>query len=220
MIVRKEKSVMDLYNIIFEFDNKALTISFAGNLDLYWSLYEKDRTNNISEVLITKENYRIYELFDDVFNRIKNCEVYKYDKDYIFERSRSLKDYEEHIRFLKESRESLIKYREYDEHSLFKNEMVEWHCDDAPYDEAHVLKIIKKDEDSYLVRFEFNEKERISRYSVRFRNRGSGHHPYNLIFMEMFHKLQDYSIDEAQIHIEEYMYQKKIEMRRRKGFNH
>lgn len=214
MIVRKEKSIMDLDKIILDFGDKYLMIHFAGNLDLYWTLYEKNREHNISEVLITKENYRIYELFDELFNRIKNCEVYKCDQKHELERCCQLADYNERIEFFKRVREQLIEAREYDEQSLFKNGIVEWHCDDAPYDESHVLKIIKKDQDSYLVRFEFNEKERISRNSVRFRNRNSTHHPYNIIFMEIFHKLQSYPLKDSQIHIEEYMYQKKIGMKK------
>lgn len=196
MIVDKYKMDDGLYQIILDQDNKKLVITFGRNLDLYWSLIEENRKNDFSEILITKENYRIYSLFDELYERIKNCDVYTSYKDL----NNDLKERRQHWK-----------------RDPFKNNMIEWHCDDAPYDESHVLKIIKKDEDSYLVRFEFSKKETfnlLNRYSVRISNSGSNHNPYNIVFMDMFYKLQNYDLEDTQIYIEEYIYQKKLEIKK------
>ena len=47
-------------------------------------------------------------------------------------------------------------------------------------------------------------------YSVRIRNSGSRYGYFNVIFMRMYNKLCQYEPNFHQIHIEEYMYQKKL----------
>ena len=48
------------------------------------------------------------------------------------------------------------------------------------------------------------------RIGVRFRNSGSTYDPYNIIFMRMFQKLQEYIPEYHQIHLEELEYQKRL----------
>lgn len=209
MVVKKEKMESGIYEIILEQDNKSFVMTFGGNYDLYWSLIEKDRKNNVSEFLITKENYRIYSAFDELFNKIKNCKLYEYNEDFLLLCSTKA-EFDQYVQSIEDLNNNLKERRKYEENPIFKNDMVVWHCDDAPYEDSHAFKIIKQDEDSYLVRFEFNKNECFSKYSVRISNSGSRHNPYNIVFMEMFNKLQDYDLNDSQIHIEEYMYQKKI----------
>ena len=47
------------------------------------------------------------------------------------------------------------------------------------------------------------------RICIRFRNSGSTYDPFNIIFMRMFNKLQEYIPEYHQIHIEEMNYSKK-----------
>ncbi|MEG1149956.1 MAG: hypothetical protein RSE17_01545, partial [Bacilli bacterium] len=48
-------------------------ISFAGNLDLYWSFYSFNFNGDEKSFTITKENYFIYTLFLELYNNIKDC---------------------------------------------------------------------------------------------------------------------------------------------------
>lgn len=209
MTVSKSKNEYNMYDILIEDGTKKLNIYFCGNLDLYWSLYDINGFQNPCEIVITKENYRIYELFLTLYNDIKNCNVRKEYEDCI-ERCTTLEELEEYKRSVIEYNNSLRVREENSEQRLFKDGVVEWHSDDFAYEDGHVLKIIKKDEDSFIIRLESNEKEVYGRYSIRIRNSRSGHKPFNMLFMEMYNKLQAYDSEETQIHIEEYMYQKKI----------
>ncbi|MBQ4061085.1 MAG: hypothetical protein IJD46_03575 [Bacilli bacterium] len=209
MTVSKSKNEYNMYDILIEDGTKKLNIYFVGNLDLYWSLSNINEFSHTYEMLITKENYRIYELFLTLYNDIKNCNVRKEYEDCI-ERCTSLDELREYKRSVEECNNSLRLIEENGEQRLFKDGVVEWHSDDFAYDTANVLKIIKQDEDSFIIRIESKEKEKHSRNVVRFANSGSRYKWFNVIFMEMYHKLQAYDPEETQIHIEEYMYQKKI----------
>lgn len=211
MLVKKIKNEYGCNDIILENDNKQLRMFFLGNLDLYWSIYDYDQKDdsNIREFMITKENYRIYELFDELYKRVKNCEISKINEvDLQF--CRTMEDLKECLEKIKRYNQHVLMIEENNSERLFKDNMIQWHCDDASYEDAHVLKIMPKDEDSYLVRIELNNKELYNRNSIRFRNARSGHNPFNVLFMEMFNKLQDYNINDKQIHMEEYVYHKKM----------
>lgn len=207
MEVKKEKTELGSYQIFLEQDNKSLVMTFGGNFDLYWSLIEKDRQNDFSEFLITKENYRIYREFDILFNRIKTCDIYRFEEDFLLLDNTKV-GFEKYLTDIEKSNNNLRERRKYEKNPIFHDNIVEWHCDDAPYEDSHALKIIKQDEDSYLIIFEFNKKEWFSKYSVRISNSGSRYTPYNVLFMEMFNHLQEYDLDDPRIHLEEYIYQK------------
>jgi len=209
MTVSKSKNEYNMYDILIEDGTKKLNIYFCGNLDLYWSLYDIAGFQDPCEMIITKENYRIYELFLTLYSDIQNCDVRKEYADCI-ERCSTLEELREYKRSVIEYNGWLRVREESSEQRLFKNGVVEWHSDDFAYEAAHVLKIIKRDDDSFIIRLESNEKEIYGRYSVRIRNSRSGHKPFNILFMEMYNRLQSYDPEDTQIHIEEYMYQKKI----------
>ena len=50
--------------------------------------------------------------------------------------------------------------------------------------------------------------------SIRFRNSGSLYDPFNMIFMRMFNKLQNYDPEYHQIHFEEINYAKKLSLKK------
>ena len=56
----------------------------------------------------------------------------------------------------------------------------------------------------------------VNSVSIRFRNSGSRYNPFNIIFMKMFNKLQEYNPEYHQIHIEELEYQKKLTLKKSK----
>ena len=76
----------------------------------------------------------------------------------------------------------------------------------------------KEEKDIFII--EFTTQEYIKGYDhdfnspnyipIRFRNSGSTYTPFNNVFMGMFNQLQEYDPNYHQIHIEEYLYQKKL----------
>lgn len=186
----------DIFNI--KTDQGILQISFENNLDLYWTLFTNENLSNINtkEFLITKENYFIYDTFYNLYNAIKNKTPYSnlpYDMDY---KNKCLKYYDD---------ENSI--------NLFKNNKVEWHSDNFDYDSASILFIEKKDNDIFSVMFEKSKNNDLfETFEIRFCNSGSRYSPFNVSFMNMYHKFQEYNCNYHQIHFEEYMYnQKKLE---------
>lgn len=209
MVVSKSKNEDNMYDILLEEGSKRLHIYFCGNLDLYWSLYDINRRSETCEMVITKDNYRLYELFLILYNDIKNCNVRKEYEDCL-DSCTTLEELRAYKRSVDEYNNALRLGEEMNDHRLFKNGVVEWHSDDFAYEDAHVLKIIKPDEDSFIIRIESNEKEYYGKNSIRIRNSRSGHKPFNVLFMEMYNRFQQYDPEDQQIHIEEYVYQKKI----------
>lgn len=205
MIVRKQKSEEGHYDLFFEEESKVLGIIFAGNLDLYWYFIDKDNFSERNGTFkITKENYFIYSLFEELYNSIKESDVFKVtDVDLMF--CKSLKDLEEESN-LKESLNKRAKQvGNYDE--LFHDDMVTWVSDDCKMDEVNSVDIMKKDDDEFILNFVFTSK--FPARSIRFRNSRSYYDPYNCLFMKMFQELQKYDPLDGQIHIEEYLYDKK-----------
>lgn len=155
--------------------SKEFIITFCGNLDLYFCLYN---FNNEPYFIIDKSNYLVYELFDKLYNDIKNCNMFaEEDKEYY--------------------------KNKYEYKGLFKNNTVEWKCDDYPDEIAPYFNIIKE-EDYYIINFKqcIIDKSIDYQYplvrdnyiSVRLRNSGSRYEPFNCIFMRLYNSLSN--IDE------------------------
>lgn len=205
--------------------NKELLFTYGGNGDLYWILKNKDsdyREQRHDFFVITKENYQVYSIFEELFNNIHNFNIYDDDeipfylqdadeiRDYLRKRKQERKwEIEKYIRFNASCYNDL-----YDRDS----KVICWHSDETNYLVSNVVKI-KKLKDMFLIRF-YTQKQ-LDGYdreydcsfstSIRFRNSGSRYDPFNLVFMQMFQKLQD--VDDVldknhQLHIEEYVYEK------------
>jgi hypothetical protein len=203
--------------IIKIFDGKQLfQMIFAGNLDLYWNIYDltddySKNTNVIKKINITKENYVLYSAFERLFYDIKNCNVYD-DSDFTF--CETLEERQEII--LRRRHLNEILKNKYSYQTLFHDNCIEWHCDDYCYEEGNIVKIKKKKE-YFEVSFQMQKIDIYKRnYSVRFRNSGSNYDPFNIIFMKMYNGLQKYDPEYHQIHMEEYLYQKRLNARRKK----
>ena len=172
--------------------NKEFIISFMGNLDLYFNLNEFD---DEPYFIIDKSNYILYELFDNLYNDVKNCNIFEKDKV-----DNHYKD-------------------RYEYKKLFNNGIIEWKSDDYPDEIAPSFKIIK-DKDCYIIKFTpciiddnidwFYPMQFENWISVRIRNCGSKYDPFNCIFMRLYNSLCNIDeIDLNQIHIEVYLYNKK-----------
>lgn len=199
----KDADGYDRFKITTE--NGSFDIMFGGNLDLYWSYWPEEDFEDwpLSKTFtITKENYFLYQKIDELYKNIKEHRPYpKTDKDdytFLFEELNS-----------RNSNES--KKVDYAYEKLFQNDIIKWYSDDMPLENASSLEI-KKQEDTYSITFfRGTEEYDFPTYSVRFRNSGSRYHPYNFTFMNMYNGLSEYDPNYHQIHIEEYLYNKKLQ---------
>lgn len=148
---------------------------------------------------ITKENYYIYSLFEDLYNSIKNSEIFEID-DSQFLSCKTIVDKN------KEFNERCKKFNNWNK--LFCDGIITWKCDDYSFEEANNLVSIEKEEDKFIIDFMLNDCMNYS-HCIRFRNSGSCYEPYNSLFLKMFLKFQGYDLEDRQIHFEEYLYEKR-----------
>jgi len=106
-------------------NNKKFIISFQNNLDLYFSLVNFD---DEPYFIIDKSNSILYELFDKLYDDIKNCNIFDNDKL------------------------NKIELHRYEYKKLFNNDVIEWKSDDYPDEIAQSFKIIKE-KDFFKIEF-------------------------------------------------------------------
>ena len=188
----------DVFDIVT--NDGTFEISYENNLDLYWRyIYQGsiDKVTNTKIFKITKENYYLYCLFIELYQAIKEKKPYKTFPAYIDEELRNKK----------------LKY--YGGYELYKDNTITWYSDDfAEFTNASNFEI-KKEKDYFLVTFVKSKTEHFNgfifpTYSVRIRNSGSRFDPFNNTFMGMYQKLKEYNPEYHQIHIEEYLYKKRV----------
>jgi hypothetical protein len=179
-------------------DENELIIKYGGTGDLYLTIKSNDveKHNTIS---ITKENYELYKLFDQLYEDVKNINLYE-DRE------------------VDEEIYRVYNYANYNELFNKEEETLTWYSDETAHDAANILKI-KKENDSYKVSFDTQpnikgcDEDSKSDYhiSIRLCNSGSRYYPFNSVFMNMYNNLLDLEdVNEYghQIHMEEYLYEK------------
>ena len=206
MLTLNKRKTDSGYTIDIFDDKKILTITFGGNLDLYWYLKGKEE-KEVDTFEITKENYFLYSLFDILYNDIVNCNIFNIssiEKIFVY----SLKELQNLYKSKEELNKKLLDSEKYKK--LYNGEYICWYSDDDPIEDANYVKIIKK-EDKYVLEFLSNKKASTLwlKNSIRFRNSGTKYPPFNILFMNMYNSLCSSEYDENQIHIEEYLYRKK-----------
>lgn len=195
--IKKSKNMhnYDIFDIMT--DNGTFEIAYENNLDLYWRyIYPEtiDKADDEVSLTITKENYFLYSLFNELYDAIKNYTPYS--------------------NFPYEIEDRYEKKRVYGNKPLYQNGEIRWYSDDfASFDNASNFSI-QKVKDLFIVIFTKSKTEDFNgchfpTYSVRIRNSGSRFEPFNIPFMSMYHKLKEYNNDYHQIHIEEYLYNKR-----------
>lgn len=213
------------YIILFDEEDKFIRFAFGGNGDLYWSIHNKYK-NEDNEIksnffIITKENYGVYKLFENLFLDIENISIFDSEYDTLF-----YLENEEDMRVYLEEQYRLFNHSNYNELFNKDNKTITWYSDETAHDVANILKI-KKNKDSF--KLEFYIQPHIDGYDedfhspnyipIRFRNSGSSYDPFNVIFMRMYNNMRD--IDDVndyghQIHIEEYIFNKEKKLVKRK----
>lgn len=230
------------YYIYLKQDNKILEITFGGNLDLYWSLkIIREHKEDLDEIMysmydevienfiITKENYFIYSLFEELYNDVLESRVFvPIRKRETSEGTESELDdddfdvWKKYDEFDFQGRNEWYKKQPIYK-KLFNGKNIEWRSDEEEFSVANRVTIDKVD-DTFILEFTrpyLSESKRFSGFlfspnniHIRFRNSGSTYEPYNAIFMRMFNKLQDYDPDNHQMHIEEMNYQRKLTLKK------
>lgn len=213
MEITRYKGFESGYTYEFTQDNKIFSIAFGGNLDLYWTLKVekeyKDYNEMIKEVYdtftVTKEDIPLYFLLKTLIDDIKSSKVYTPSPKYTLNEA-------EEVVMLPPTHEEILRTNEYNEElkeresykRILKDDAIEWHSDEEPYEIADVLRITEHDEvivlefyrpeltgDKYGMRFP-------GTVTIRFRNSGSYYHPFNFIFMRMYNKLQEFNPELAE----------------------
>lgn len=200
--IKKTKDVEGYDRFKITTENGSFDIMFGGNLDLYWYYWPEENYKDwplAKTFTISKENYFIYQKLDELYKNIKEQKPYQ-SKDenssIVFDSSKLIND----------SPKSQYSYK-----NLFQNDIIKWYSDDAPLEEASMLEI-KYQEDKYIITFHQGKEDfGFPTYAIRFRNSGSRYEPYNFAFMNMYNSLSEYNPNYHQIHIEEYLYNKKLQ---------
>lgn len=210
-IIRTESPHGPAFMIVTEEGN--FEISYQGTLDLYWSYCFEGSILDappFKKFIITRENQFLFALFDELYNDIKNTNLFKFDQSSVL-RPLTHTELKKEIRSIQKRNREIKDKDFYNRERLFKNGVIEWHHDEFPYENGSVLKIESHDE-GYEVTIE-KSKERnffFITYSVRIRNSGSRYEYYNIPFMRMYQQLVQGYLDNPQISIDEYLSQKRL----------
>lgn len=193
--------------IIFKEQNKLLKFWFGGNGDLYWSFHSK-KDNKENNFAITKENYAVYMLFEQLFSDVENINIFNENNAELdAEKIEDIKKYR------------LYNYSNYNELYDDDNKIITWYSDETSHMVSNIIKI-KKREESFIIEFivqpyinGYDEDFHLLNYiPIRFRNSGSSYEPFNMVFMRMYRnmaELDDVNDIGHQILIEEYLYNKR-----------
>ena len=162
--IEKQNNEYNAYTFRINASEGLFLITFAGNLDLYFSYFDADRfEKELHSFIVDKDNYFLYKCFDFLYDSIESEKPFKDGNSDFLGTVYSL----EHM------------YS-----PLLKDGIIEWHSDDGDYDEAAIL-YIEKLFDAYKISIkngmisDMNWKTS----SVRIRNSGSRYDPYNVPFM-------------------------------------
>ncbi len=200
--INKVKDVEGYDRFKITTENGSFDIMFGGNLDLYWYYWPEENYKDwplAKTFTISKENYFIYQKLDELYKNIKEQKPYQ-SKD------ENVSTVFDSSKLINESPRSQYSYK-----NLFQNGIIKWYSDDAPLEEASMLEI-KSQEDKYIITFHQGKEDfGFPTYAIRFRNSGSRYEPYNFVFMNMYNSLSEYNPNYHQIHIEEYLYNKKLQ---------
>lgn len=198
---------------------KSLNILYGGNSDLYWLLKTNKKENTTYETFsISKEDYEVYKLFDDLYYDIINTQVFKPVIPEILEEELSEEELEEERIKETEDCQRANQYLQKNSSNelLVQDGAITWYSDEFNIEEAEIFRITKH-EDEYLIEFirQNTDNHGYWRYpgsiNVRISNSGSRYEPFNVVFMRHFQELQTFERNPYhQIHMEEYMYQKKM----------
>lgn len=185
--------------VILTEDNNLLKIQLMNNGDLYWKI-DDNKDSKIKLFEIKKKDYQVYELFEILYNDIKNKNIYNIYNEINMCTSK------EQIQKVYNSYEQEKNYI-CDYEDINSDLSITWVSDNNYYNISNFVTILKKDDKFILI---FNLRDYQSRNVIQFSNSCSRYKPYNICFMKHFRNLYNLEINKNQIHIDEYLYLKKV----------
>lgn len=185
--------------VILTEDNKLLKIQLMNNGDLYWKI-DDNKDSKIKLFEIKKKDYQVYELFEILYNDIKNKNIYNIYNEINMCTSK------EQIQKVYNSYEQEKNYI-CDYEDINSDLSITWVSDNNYYNISNFVTILKEDDKFILT---FNLRDYQSRNVIQFSNSCSRYKPYNICFMKHFRNLYNLEINKNQIHIDEYLYLKKV----------
>lgn len=185
--------------VILTEDNKLLKIQLMNNGDLYWKI-DDNKDSKIKLFEIKKKDYQVYELFEILYNDIKNKNIYNIYNEINMCTSK------EQIQKVYNSYEQEKNYI-CDYEDINSDLSITWVSDNNYYNISNFVTILKEDDKFRLI---FNLRDYQSRNVIQFSNSCSRYKPYNICFMKHFRNLYNLEINKNQIHIDEYLYLKKV----------
>ncbi len=185
--------------VILTEDNKLLKIQLMNNGDLYWKI-DDNKDSKIKLFEIKKKDYQVYELFEILYNDIKNKNIYNIYNEINMCTSK------EQIQKVYNSYEQEKNYI-CDYEDINSDLSITWVSDNNYYNISNFVTILKGDDKFILI---FNLRDYQSRNVIQFSNSCSRYKPYNICFMKHFRNLYNLEINKNQIHIDEYLYLKKV----------
>ena len=195
------------HNYFFANGEDELGILFAGNGDLYFnSGFHRDIEE--ATFVVDKQNMFLYALLEDLFDDFEKCEIFKVGRP----RFTTPEELQERIELINNMNQRLRDSELYKR--VYSNNTITWVSDDSMStdpEEANIVRVTKEEE-RFVFHFTYHERDLISSRSIRFRNSGSRYEPFNLIMMKFFNKLQEYVPEYHQIHLEEFAYDKGIQL--------
>lgn len=177
-------------------NDQKFTISWAGVGDIFWHPEYKGSIldHEQIDVIINNTDGYLYDLIFQLYDDIINYRFVTLDDEQVLR----IKDAE-------------IKNPE----RLIKNDVIEWHSDDNPYDESSILKIVKQN-DKFIISFtRSNPENDFKSLAVRIRMDGTRYDSFNFIFYKMYQQLLEYAEYEKEYHqitIDEYMMTRKRQL--------
>jgi len=178
-ILNEETKLYD-YEIIEE--DKRLLISFSNKKNLYFTFLTKG-DNSIS---IDKSNTVLYNLFDKLYNDIKECNIFE-----VSDIEKALCNNEIDLEKIKAKKRRSNEVLKYKQKELFIDNQIRWISDASKPDKYNCV-TIEKDDDKYILDFKMDDKEN-SFDSVCISNAGSRYTPFNKCFIKLYQSLQQYN---------------------------
>ena len=189
--VYKKSNMNEFDQIDIVTENGSMSMMLKPNSNLYWRYNNPEK--GVNEIMITKEDYYTYRLFEYIYNSIMIDNPFEEDRKKLASHG--------------------IPYNS--ERNLVNGDEIKWYSDDFTSTKHAPSISIKKYEDAYGVTFNPSEIDFISRpnflnYMVSFKPEGSRYLTYNEVFFNVFKKMQEHDCENHQMHIEEYLYERKV----------
>ena len=190
-------------------DRNSLSFTYGTNGDLSIAVNARRYVNeyNYDNFTITKKDGKVYQLFEKLYNDIKDINVYDEEEELVSCHDKRKK--REQLAIIIERNEikrRLCRENNYSNYQdLFDEdtEIITWHSDDDKYNNANILKI-EKEKDAFTLEFLVQSKNSIfnifdSHISIPVIISGSDsrYQPFNSVFMNLYNELNQMENDLA-----------------------